>query len=205
MNLNSQGKAVEGRASARIARSTRAGGEYDPKSFEFRVSEAESGVDEARTTLMIRNLPNRFTSEMLLALLNEAGFDGTFDFFYLPMDFRSGCNLGYAFINFVHASITADVYRTFHGQRWEEEKEQLSKGEAVSRKVAEVTYGRVQGRDALVQHFKSARFPSNDASLMPLVYRVNSEGMALDPLSLHAFLASIGNSPDSTSSSSNNE
>ena len=45
---------------------------------------------------------------------------GTFDFFYLPIDFRNKCNLGYCFVNFLDAADAARLYRKFHNKRWEE-------------------------------------------------------------------------------------
>jgi len=51
------------------------------------------------TTVMLRNIPNRYTQGMLLTLLESRGYSGLYDFVYLPMDFRNGVNLGYAFVN----------------------------------------------------------------------------------------------------------
>lgn len=51
------------------------------------------------TTVMLRNVPNGYKRDMLLELLDSHGFRGLYDFVYLPMDFRNGVNLGYAFVN----------------------------------------------------------------------------------------------------------
>merc|ERR1712150_368570 len=53
------------------------------------------------TTTMLRNIPQRYDRDMLLETLNSTGFGGAFDFVYMPNDFSTGVNLGYAFINFV--------------------------------------------------------------------------------------------------------
>ena len=44
------------------------------------------------TTVMVRNIPTRFTSLSLIEVLKDYGFDKTFDFFYLPMDFKTKKN-----------------------------------------------------------------------------------------------------------------
>ena len=57
---------------------------------------------EQRTTVMIRNIPNRYSRETLVEVFQD--FVGTFDFFYLPIDAVARANIGYAFINFATVS-----------------------------------------------------------------------------------------------------
>lgn len=47
----------------------------------------DTGIDE-RTTVMLRNIPNKYTQRMLLTEVNSLGFEGQYDFFYLPIDYR---------------------------------------------------------------------------------------------------------------------
>ena len=50
---------------------------------------------------MLRNIPNRYSQASLLEEIDLAGFKGSYDFFYLPMDTQNRTNVGYAFINFL--------------------------------------------------------------------------------------------------------
>ncbi|CAE7508793.1 TE1 [Symbiodinium microadriaticum] len=68
-----------------------------------------------RTTLMLRNVPNNYSREMFLAMLNEHGFAGRYDFVYLPCDFYRQANLGYAFVNLVDGAAVDALWRTFDG------------------------------------------------------------------------------------------
>lgn len=132
--------------------------------YIFSMEEAnDEGATETvhgRTTLMIRNIPNKYNQAMMLDLLNRS-YAGQYDFFYLPIDFKNKCNLGYAFVNFKCAKQTAAFYKEFHKQRWKEFN---------SRKVCEVTYARVQGKEAMVEHFKNSRFPCENEEYLPLVF-----------------------------------
>ena len=142
------------------------GARSNPEEFIFSMEEAnDEGTSEhpevhGRTTLMIRNIPNKYNQAMMLDLLNRS-YAGQYDFFYLPIDFKNKCNLGYAFVNFKCAKQTAAFYKEFHKQKWEEFN---------SRKVCEVTYARVQGKDAMVEHFKNSRFPCENEEYLPLVF-----------------------------------
>lgn len=57
--------------------------------------------------------------------------------------------------------------------------------------MCEVTYGRVQGRDALVSHFRASKFPSDDIEFMPLVFTRAEGGMAACPVPIHQYLGAL--------------
>jgi hypothetical protein len=67
------------------------------------------------TTVMIRNIPTRYTSPSLIDVLRDHGFDKTFDFMYLPMDFRTKKNVGYAFVNFIMPEYVEKFVAEFQG------------------------------------------------------------------------------------------
>jgi RNA recognition motif-containing protein len=72
-----------------------------------------------RTTVMLRNLPNKYKQSMILDLLDTEGFAGLYDFFYLPMDFRNEVSMGYAFINLISHSEALRLMKRFQGfQTW---------------------------------------------------------------------------------------
>mmetsp|Transcript_19296 Transcript_19296/g.42041 ORF Transcript_19296/g.42041 Transcript_19296/m.42041 type:complete len:316 (+) Transcript_19296:66-1013(+) len=76
---------------------------------------ADRPLPDSPTTVMLRNIPNRYTQGMLLGLLHDHNFDNTFDFVYLPMDFRNGVNLGYAFVNLLTHEDALRLMNTFQG------------------------------------------------------------------------------------------
>jgi len=71
--------------------------------------------DADRTTVLLRSLPRDFTRARLVELLEDEGFDGAFDFVYVPIDFSSEASLGYAFVNFVSTGDVRRCWEIFDG------------------------------------------------------------------------------------------
>jgi hypothetical protein len=46
--------------------------------------------------------------------VNEGRGAGCYDFFYLPIDFRNRCNMGYCFVNFLRVQDALRFYNTLH-------------------------------------------------------------------------------------------
>lgn len=133
------------------------------KLFQLDLNRIRSGED-TRTTLMIKNIPNKYTSKMLLAAIDEQ-HKGTFDFLYLPIDFKNKCNVGYAFINMLSPSLIIPFYEAFNGKKWEKFN---------SEKVAALAYARIQGKTALVAHFQNSSLMNEDKRCRPILFHSES-------------------------------
>ncbi|CAE7592499.1 ML2 [Symbiodinium pilosum] len=70
------------------------------------------------TTMMLKNIPCRKSQEEVMLTIDEEGFGGRYDFFYLPRDVKFRANLGYAFINFVTPEDAADFQNKMDGYRF---------------------------------------------------------------------------------------
>ena len=99
------------------------------------------------TTLMIRNLPTRYTPMSLIRVFEESGFFHTFDFFYCPIDFKTSKNQGYCFINFTHPGYAQMFANIFHGTRL---------GMTTSTKILNVSSSRRQGLKDNVALFRGS-------------------------------------------------
>lgn len=138
------------------------------------------------TTVMFRNIPNKYTREMLVNQL-EQEMRGLFDFVYLPIDFKNKCNVGYAFINFRSVEACMSFVSRFNGVEVRKCLPGLN-----SRKVTEVTPARVQGFDENVQRLRNSpvmRELASKPEWMPLIFDDNGEQLAfpvperpLDPI-----------------------
>jgi hypothetical protein len=76
-------------------------------------TEAETRAAEiiarGSTTLMVRNLPNKLTPAMIVECINELGYEGKYDYLFVPIDTNApgwaNRNLGYCFLNLVSADV----------------------------------------------------------------------------------------------------
>ncbi len=98
---------------------------------------------DGRTSLMIKNIPNKYSQDMLKELLDRT-HALRYDFLYLPLDFKNHCNVGYAFVNVKRTQDVVSLYAQFNGKKWQYFK---------SEKICEITYARIQGFNKMRKHF----------------------------------------------------
>lgn len=117
------------------------------------------------TTVMIRNIPNRFSQRDLAHELESVGFAGCFDFLYIPLDLGTMSNVGYAFVNFthpMHAVRCMEVLPLHHF------KQQRKAGKGVA-----VSAAHMQGLEANLKHYeKSAVNTSRLRQRRPVVMNI---------------------------------
>ena len=147
------------------------------------VSLLSSSIDEdeqvfppppgSETTVMLRNLPNKLSQLDIIRCLEEKGFGGSFDFFYAPLDFKSRCNLGYAFINLCSPSEAVRLWHALKGNRLVSETAVV--GPALkSSKTCEVSWARIQGLAANVKHYMHSPVNSLALEFRPMLVELGT-------------------------------
>ena len=116
------------------------------KKFELNVDiKKVINLEDRRTTVMIKNIPNKFTRDLLLNIVDQ-NFKGAYDLFILPTDVNRYKNFGYAFINFTCSYYIPYFYFLFNGKKWSSTN---------SVKICEITYSKIQGRNNLLSHYSN--------------------------------------------------
>jgi len=101
-----------------------------------------------RTTVMLKNIPNNYTRDMFLAMLDAEGFEGLYDFVYLPCDFNRDANLGYSFVNMTITHAVEALWKAFDG---------FSDWAIPTAKVCQVSWsGPHQGLAAHVERYRNS-------------------------------------------------
>jgi hypothetical protein len=119
------------------------------------------------TTMMIRNIPRRYKQEYLLMDLHDLGFEGTFDFLYIPMDKTTSACVGYAFVNFKDPCWAEQCIHSFKGYQFKRHSRGTSK-------VAQVSVAHLQGVEKNLQHYQDCASASKREMQRPLVFSIDS-------------------------------
>lgn len=145
-----------------------------PKSTSLANGSNKAHAEESSTpvtTVMLRHIPNKYTQANLLDEINQEGFVGRYDFFYLPMDMHNRTNVGYAFINF----LTPQDAQLFKARMTDYKFHKYS-----SHKIAKVAPAHIQGLVRNLYHFANrAVAQSQDVTYRPIVM---CNGLARDCL-----------------------
>ena len=99
-------------------------------------------MEERRKTLMIKNIPNKFTINDFLRIFSE--FNEKFNLFLIPTDIKRKKNYGYAYINFLESLDIIYFYYKFNGKRWPNTN---------SIKICELLFSKIQGTTKIIKHF----------------------------------------------------
>lgn len=113
---------------------------------------------------MIRNIPIKYTDDMLLKELEE--FKGKYDCLYLPFDYEKYGNKGYAFINFVHPLHILLFYDKFEGKTWNYFE---------SKKICELNAAKFQGISEIKRHARNYKGQKKPLFFIILNYTANLE------------------------------
>ncbi|GAA6046187.1 hypothetical protein NBRC10513_002181 [Rhodotorula toruloides] len=112
----------------------------------------ERGID-MRTTLMIKNIPNKMKDYEVVGR--------SYDFFYLRCDYSNGCNVGYGFVNFTSTTALLQFAKARLGTRW---------NKCGSDKLCVMSYANIQGKASLIAHFKNSSVLDQDESRRPKLF-----------------------------------
>ena len=112
---------------------------------------------DKRTTLIIRNIPNRYTISLLLQEINK-NYYRKYDVVYLPQDYINNSNLGFGFINFLDHMYLIMFYEEFVGKKWNCFN---------SNKRCQLAYSKYQGKNELTKYIHkklgiSSHYNSNE-------------------------------------------
>lgn len=142
------------------------GHDEEHNNLALSIDDVRTGKDH-RSSLMVRNIPNKYTQQMLLAEFAAAGHGPMkMDFFYLPIDFKNKCNRGYAFVNFVDYRDICAFFDEYNGTGWKRFN---------SDKICDITYARIQGKAAMLKRFENSALMEKDDEYRPKVFVSHGE------------------------------
>ncbi|CAD7927203.1 unnamed protein product [Amoebophrya sp. A25] len=128
---------------------------------------------DGKTTVMIRNIPNVLTQDDLLDTIDLMGFANKYNFFYLPIDFSSKANCGYAFINFFFECDLEPFMKGFHGISLHSK----------SQKITQCVPAQLQGYQSNIAYYRNSAMNRDviPAEFKPVLFAPDGERLQLPP------------------------
>ncbi|KAF3925679.1 hypothetical protein ABW21_db0209655 [Orbilia brochopaga] len=142
----------------------------DKSNFNYVDVAAIKAGRDPRTTIMIRNIPNRLGQDTILAWLDETSFR-RYDFCYLRIDFSNGCNMGYCFVNFLTTKDVVNFFKERVGASWTHYQ---------SDKRVGVLYADMQGKPTLIARFRNSSVMDQVRSCRPLAFHSDGPDAGLE-------------------------
>ncbi|CAM8981323.1 unnamed protein product [Rhodiola kirilowii] len=145
--------------------------------MKYKIQPVEKSV--AKTTVMIPQHPQPLhkgdDADFPRPTLHEVnqnsnqGCFSSYDFFYMPMDFRLDVNKSYAFVNFTTQKRSGDFTVSCDSQKWELFE---------SKKIREIAFANLQGTEALIDHFSRTVFACGSDKVLPVHFQPPRDGSA---------------------------
>ncbi|GKV50322.1 hypothetical protein SLEP1_g57032 [Rubroshorea leprosula] len=166
----------------------------DKKQYELDIDCIICGKD-SRTTLMIKNIPNKYTSKVLLAAIDEH-CQGTYDFIYLPIDFKAINRIKATWAMHSSTGLIWDL-DAFNGKIWEKFN---------SEKVALLAYARIQGKAALIAHFQNSSLMNEDKQCRHVLFHTDGPNAGdQEPFPMGTKIRSKPGKPQTTTPENNSQ
>ena len=132
---------------------------------------SSSPGDSGFTTVMVRNIPNRYNQDSIVDLLRSMGFK--FNFFYCPIDRNSRANCGYFFVNLISHEMAISLLAKFEGFQLPAFR---------SSKVCSGCWARIQGYSANVDHYFNSPVSRLNREFRPRVFDVSGKEVLINSM-----------------------
>ena len=121
-------------------------------------------LKDKRTTVMIRNIPNKYNLNLLLNEINNK-FSRKFDVLYLPLDVINNSNLGFGFINFTNPIHIFYFFSEFNNKKWNHFN---------SEKRCQLVYSKTQSKKGLIKYIKRKNSINNFSNKNPNCFYIKN-------------------------------
>lgn len=120
-----------------------------------RSCESLDEVEDVRTTVILKNLPPGCSRTNLLHVLDTEGFEGQYDFLYLPSNMTRGGSYCYAFVNMISHESAALLLDLLSG---------YAEWGNLGTPSMQIFWSDIQGRDTYVEKYRNSPVMHPDVS-----------------------------------------